>query len=142
MRQAIILVFAIFALGIVAAGEVGPKAITLVAMGAISVMALMIAATFFWLWQMRATPLAFGMALSWAGTGASFGWFWLQTIIRSTEWGIEAAALFMALSLVISGAILHFSAIQWSLGLGRFAFVWPVAIAFSLSICLAVPQLP
>jgi hypothetical protein len=105
--------------------------------GAIALMALMISGTFLWLWQVRATPLALGMSLSWAGSGLTTGWWWAMQMAQSTVLGpvagVETVALFLFLSLLISGAVLHFSVIQGTFGLSGLKFLWPVAGAVSVS---------
>lgn len=49
--------------------------------GAFSLLAAMISATFFWLWRRRATPLALGMGLGWAGAASVMGWWWLYHLL-------------------------------------------------------------
>ena len=55
-----------------------------------------VAASFLWLWHVRATPLALGMALSW--TGASM---LLWGFAGRGEWAL------MALSVYLTGAAMH-----------------------------------
>ena len=45
--------------------------------GAITLMGLMISLTFLWLYVVRATPLALGMAYSWSGASLVLGWWWI-----------------------------------------------------------------
>ncbi|WP_321362914.1 hypothetical protein [uncultured Celeribacter sp.] len=130
-------VMTLYGLVLVAAGlavaALGLEQALLLAYGAISLMALMISATFLWLWQVRATPLALGMSLSWAGSGLTIGWWWAMQIAQSPVWGMEAAMLFLFLSLLIAGAVLHFSVIQGSFGLSGLSFLWPVLGALLVS---------
>ena len=134
MKQVAVLFGAILMAALAGAHGLGFAAMMQVAYGAISVMALLISATFFWLWHERATPLALGMSLSWAGTGFTIGWWWLMRVLGDPAWGMEAAALFVFLSLLICGAVLHFAVIQGSFGLRGLAFVWPVLGAFAMSL--------
>lgn len=134
MKQVAILYAAVVAAAILAVRTVGYEQAVLIAYGAIALMALMISATFLWLWQVRATPLALGMSLSWAGSGLTIGWWWLMHIADNPAWGREAAALFLFLSLLISGAVLHFSVIQGTFGLRGIVFLWPVFGAVLVSL--------
>ena len=133
MKQVMTLYGIVLGAGCLAAGGLGMEQALLLAYGAISLMALMIAATFLWLWQVRATPLALGMSLSWAGSGLTIGWWWAMQIAQSPVWGMEAAVLFLFLSLLISGAVLHFSVIQGTFGLSGLFFLWPVFGALLVS---------
>ena len=56
------------------------------AYGAISAMAVLISATFFWLWWQRATPLALGMGFSWAGAGMVMGYWWVHNLLDRPDW--------------------------------------------------------
>jgi len=134
MKQVAILYAAVVVAALLAVQTVGYDQAVLIAYGAIALMALMISVTFLWLWVVRATPLALGMSLSWAGSGLTIGWWWLMQIAGNPAWGAEAAALFLFLSLLISGAVLHFSVIQGSFGLHGVAFLWPVFAAMLVSL--------
>lgn len=134
MKQVILLYFTILICALVGARGIGFAAMMQIAYGAIALMSLTISATFLWLWQVRATPLALGMSLSWAGSGLTIGWWWLMRVLGDPAWGMEAAALFVFLSLLICGAVLHFAVIQGSFGLRGLAFVWPVLGAFVVSL--------
>jgi len=102
--------------------------------GAISIMGMIIAATFLWLWWVRATPLALGMAFSWAGSGTVMGWWWSYNILGSPEAMHDNKALFVFLSLYIVGAVMHFKVIQQALSLPRNIFWVPVGGAMLLSV--------
>lgn len=54
----------------VAEGRLGAEAATLAAMRCAAGLAAPLAVAFVWLWLERATPLALGLALAWAGSGA------------------------------------------------------------------------
>lgn len=134
MKQAMSLYFVVLALFVVGLDTLGFAQMLLVAYGAISVMALLISGTFFWLWQVRATPLALGMSLSWAGSGLTIGWWWLMQVAGNPAWGTEAAIVFCSLALLTAGAVLHFAVIQGSLGYHGIAFLLPVFAALALSL--------
>ncbi|WP_226553261.1 hypothetical protein [Celeribacter naphthalenivorans] len=133
MKQVMTLYGLVLAAAGMAVAALGLEQALLLAYGAIALMALMISATFLWLWQVRATPLALGMSLSWAGSGLTIGWWWAMQIAQSPFWGMEAAMLFVFLSLLIAGAVLHFSVIQGSFGLSGLSFLWPVLGALLVS---------
>lgn len=133
MKQVMTLYGLVLAAAGMAVAALGLEQALLLAYGAIALMALMISATFLWLWQVRATPLALGMSLSWAGSGLTIGWWWAMQIAQSPVWGMEAAMLFVFLSLLIAGAVLHFSVIQGSFGLSGLSFLWPVLGALLVS---------
>lgn len=133
MKQVMTLYGVVLAAAGMAVAALGLEQALLLAYGAISLMALKISATFLWLWQVRATPLALGMSLSWAGSGLTIGWWWAMQIAQSPVWGMEAAMLFLFLSLLIAGAVLHFSVIQGSFGLSGLSFLWPVLGALLVS---------
>ena len=133
MKQVMTLYGLVLAAAGMAVAALGLEQALLLAYGAIALMALMISATFLWLWQVRATPLALGMSLSWAGSGLTIGWWWAMQIAQSPVWGLEAALLFLFLSLLIAGAVLHFSVIQGSFGLSGLTFLWPVLGALLVS---------
>jgi len=101
--------------------------------GAITIMALMISGTFLWLWFARTTPLALGMAFSWAGCASVFGWRWLYRAFDEPESMIGHTALFLFLSLLFVGSVLHFATIQRSLGLHGRVFLWPVILAILIA---------
>lgn len=101
--------------------------------GAIVAMGLMIAATFLWLWAARATPLALGMAFSWAGTAAIMGWWWVHALAGRPEAMRESALLFPFVALHMVGAVLHFDVMLRSMRLPRRVFVVPLAGALGLS---------
>ncbi|SFI61175.1 hypothetical protein [Celeribacter neptunius] len=115
----------------------GPHQVLALSYGAIALMALMISATFLWLWSQRATPLALGMALSWAGSGLTMAFWasgcWARVARISNASGGETILLLLALALLIAGAVLHFSVIQGTFGLTGLSFLWPVMGAFFLS---------
>lgn len=138
MRQVAVLYAMILTMALAGMGTIGYGAMILVGYGAVAVMALLISATFLWLWHLRATPLALGMSLSWAGSGLTIGWWWLMQITGNPAWGAHAAVVFLFLSLLMSGAILHFAVIQGSFGLHGLSFLVPVTGALLLSLGLFI----
>lgn len=101
--------------------------------GAVAVMSGLIAATFLWLWWERTTPLALGMALSWAGTAGLAFWGWAVLTGRLTE---AAGLLLVPLALQIAGAVLHFDVMESSMGLGRRRALLPVVLAVGAGVLL------
>lgn len=101
--------------------------------GAITVMSIFISGTFLWLWRARTTPLALGMAFSWAGTASVMGWWWMFNVLDRPAGMVQSEFLFLFLSLHIVGAVLHFGVIQRSMGIARQAFLVPVTLAFAIS---------
>jgi len=105
----------------------GGEAVLALATAAVALMALMIAATFLWLWAVRATPLALGMAFSWLGWGLFAGWGRIA--------GAPGAPL-AVLGFCIVGAVLHFSVIHRSFGWHGASFLWPVALSLAVGVLL------
>ena len=66
--------------------------------GAFSMLAGVIAITFFWLWARRSTPLALGMAFSWIGSASVMGWWWMFSILDQPDWMVGNPVLFLFLS--------------------------------------------
>lgn len=112
----------------------GYQAVSVVVYGAIALMAVMIAATFLWLWFERTTPLALGMAYSWSGIGLVSGWWWLFNLSGQPVWATDHPGLFAVLALYVVGAMLHFAVIHRSFGFHGASFLWPVAAALGLSV--------
>ncbi len=133
MKQAFTLLMALVALFQAGYELFGYAAVYEVAYGAITLMALMIAATFLWLFVVRATPLALGMAYSWAGAGAVMGWWWVVQLSGRPDWLSMSPVLFAFLPFYFVGAVLHFAVIHRSFGLHGLAFLVPVALAVGVS---------
>ena len=80
---------------------------------AISLTALVISITFLWLWRVRATPMALGMALSWAGCFGLVGFWWVFSQIgRNPSALLELDILFLFIALYLAGGILHLRVIS------------------------------
>ncbi len=133
MKQALLLLMAMIALLEAGMAVLGGATVLALAFGAVALMALMIAATFLWLWLARATSLALGMVFSWSGIGLLTGWWWLSGLPDRLQPGQGAHLLMIALGFSLSGAILHFAVIQRSFGRHGPGFLWPVGLAFVLS---------
>lgn len=116
----------------------GYKLVYLIGYGAFSILALVIAATFLWLWIKRATPLALGMAFGWGGAACVMAWWWLYNLLSAPDWMRENPVLLVFLSIYLVGAILHLEVIGRSFALPRQATFAPVAIAVLLSVFIAL----
>jgi len=101
--------------------------------GALAIMAMMIFATFLWLWHERATPLALGMAFSWLGAASVMGWWWIYNISGRPSGMVQNEWLFVFLSAYFVGAGLHFFVVERSFGLRHWMFVVPIAAATTIS---------
>lgn len=134
MKQAMTLLLGVMALFALGCETLGYGQVQTLSYGLITFMALMISLTFLWLYLVRATPLALGMALSWAGSALTIGWWWLMRLLDQPAWGQENAILLMFLAFLVSGAVLHFAVIQSSFGLRGGAFLLPVGAAFWLAV--------
>jgi len=133
MIQPVLLLVAVAATFLVAHASLGPEVVYRVGYGAFSLMAAMISLTFLWLWARRATPLALGMSLSWAGAASTVGWWWVYHIRSRPDAMVDSGVVFLFFSLYFSGAILHFAVIQRSAGWRRAAFALPVLGALAVA---------
>ena len=113
MRQALWLLAAATAALALATVTLGPTDTAAAGYAAVAAMAALIAATFLWLWWVRATPLALGMSLSWSGVA----------LVAATD----SALPLPALPLLTTGAILHFAVMRRSMNLPRITLAAPVA---------------
>ena len=133
MTKSILILGAVIALFLLGNRMFGYTTVYLIAYGAFSLMAAFISVTFFWLWRRRATPLALGMAFSWAGAAMVMGWWWLLNLTELPDWMMRNPVLLDFLSIYFVGVVLHFEVIGRSFGLSRkFAF-YPVAVAILIS---------
>lgn len=129
MKQALWLIAATCVALLGVCGLSGYAAAYGIAFGAITVMSALISGTFLWLWWERTTPLALGMATSWAGTASVMGWWWLRSLADGAENATGSEVLLVFLSLQISGAILHFDVMQTSMGYSRRVLAVPLALS-------------
>lgn len=82
---------------------------------AISLMAVVIAVTFAWLYRVRATPMALGMSVSWAGCFGLVGYWWVFAQLGRTPASyMDHDILFFFVSLYLVGAVLHLLVISQS----------------------------
>jgi hypothetical protein len=136
MRQALGMFAAIAAVLFMVNRRIGYEAAYEIGYGALSLMGAMIAATFLWLWYERATPLALGMAFSWAGATCVMGWWWTYNLFDRPVAMVGSEVLFAFLSLYFVGAILHFAVMQRSLGLHGALFALPLLGATLVSVLI------
>lgn len=133
MRQAVLMF-----LGVATVLQIGQRALTAPAIqdlahGATALMALVIAGTFLWLWARRATPLALGMALSWAGAGLMLGWWWAYGLLGRPE-AMAANPVFLNfLALYAVGAMLHFMVIARSFDLPERGMILPMILSTAVA---------
>jgi len=90
---------------------------------ALALMALCLSVTFMWLWQRRATPLALGMSASWAGIGG--------VLLGAPS--LNGLLAIPVLTMLTTGAVLHFIVIQGSFGYRGLQFLWAIGGAFALA---------
>lgn len=106
--------------------------------GTFAVLALVIAGTFFWLWVMRSTPLALGMAFSWGGATGVMSWWWLYNVFGKPAWMQDNPLLFIFLSIYLVGAVLHLDVIGRSFALSRAVAFAPLCGAVAVSTVIAL----
>lgn len=136
MKQALLLLIGVSLTFGLAHAWLGYDAAYQIGYGALTMMAMLISVTFLVLWLSRATPLALGMAFSWAGAASVLGWWWLYNLLERPAPMVESQILFGFLSLYFVGAILHFVVMQRSFGLSHGTFVVPVAVSLGVSTLL------
>ncbi|MBT8416593.1 MAG: hypothetical protein KJO42_04065 [Silicimonas sp.] len=127
-----LLALAVGAMVVIYAG-LGYEATYAITYGAFALMAAMVSLTFMWLWRVRATPLAGGMAFSWAGASSVIGWWWAYSYLNHPALMFENAAFFVCLAIYFVGALMHFAVIGRSLGVRRPLWTAPVAGALAIS---------
>lgn len=138
MTKPIVLLISIAAAFAGAETLLGYSLVYRVGYGAFAILAVVISATFFWLWAKRSTPLALGMAFGWAGAASVIAWWWLRNLLDRPEWMQESSVLFIFLSVYLVGAIMHLDVIGRSFSLSRIATYAPVVGAFLLSLVIAL----
>lgn len=132
MKQAFALIALITAALLVAYRLLGYETTYHIAYGTITVMGLVIAGTFVWLWIMRATPLALGMVFSWTGGALVMAWWWAHQLLGRPEEMWASPVLFIFLAFYIAGAILHLVVIQGTLHLPRRIYITLAGVAVAL----------
>jgi hypothetical protein len=129
MRQAILLFLAVAGAFQIGNLLLESPAMQDVAQGATALVALVIAGTFLWLWARRTTPLALGMALSWAGAGLMLGWWWAYGLMGRPDAMATSPVLLHFLALYAVGAALHLGVIARSFDLPERGMVLPMLVA-------------
>ncbi|OWU72035.1 hypothetical protein ATO2_01740 [Roseovarius sp. 22II1-1F6A] len=109
-------------------------------LGLVVLLAVLISGVFGWLWLMRTTPLALGLAFSWAGAACLLGWWWLREVLGTPGWMAGNAVVFAFLTTYLTGAVLHLVVVQQSFALRRVAAWAPVALAAVISLILLAWQ--
>lgn len=131
MKQALALLLAIGAAFFALNGTIGYEKTYAIAYGMITVMAVVISGTFFWLWRRRATPLALGMSFSWAGAASVLGWWWLYQVLHQPAFMVKHAGLFTFLAIYSAGAVMHVIVMHRSMGLNVWLVILPGALGFA-----------
>ncbi len=126
MKQALTIVAVLLAAFLLVEKLAGFDFAALLGLSAMAVIAAINALTFLWLWYVRATPLALGMALSWAGQAGISVWWELSDVpgVLAIQGG--GAALFGMVSLYVVGGALHIAVVQRSMEVGFGIVIWPV----------------
>ncbi|WP_157973518.1 hypothetical protein [Tropicimonas sp. IMCC34043] len=101
--------------------------------GALTIMGVMIAATFLWLWAMKMSPLALGLAFAWAGAAMVAGWWWLFSLLDAPERMLRSEALLVLAALLMTGAVLHMQVLGGTFGFRGRAYLAPVVAAVIVS---------
>ena len=133
MKQALFLLAGVLVVLLLAYAALGFDLVYHLTYGVVTAMAAVIAGTFLWLWWARATPLALGMAFSWAGATSVMGWWWAFTLAGHPPAMIQHPAIFLFPAAYLVGAILHFQVINRTLGLSEgVAWMLPTIILVAL----------
>ncbi|MBJ3761886.1 hypothetical protein ILP92_03880 [Maribius pontilimi] len=111
----------------------GQDATYQVASGGIIAMSAIIAGTFLWLWRVRATPLALGMSFSWSGSALVLAWWWALAARGVSTSMSDHPALMGFVAIYTTGAVLHFTVIEGSLGWPRHSGAVIPLLAFAAS---------
>ena len=136
MKQALLLTAALCAAFLVVEFAAGLDFAVALGFGATIVVVATNALTFLWLWWVRATPLALGMALSWLSQAALSVWWYTSGSVDVAAWvrNIDGLALFAMLSIYIVGGSLHIAVMRRSMDLSRTAMILPVLGAVAVAV--------
>jgi hypothetical protein len=126
MRQALLLALALWAVFYVTAGVLDLWLAATIGFSAMAAMTLVNCVTFLWLWYVRATPLALGMALGWGGQAGITIWWMVEGMPGAQTWLDKGPLIFLFISIYMVGGLLHIAVIQNSTGSARMAAVWPI----------------
>lgn len=125
MRQALVLAFVLWGAFYFTVEVLNFRLAVAIGFSATVLIGAVNCVTFLWLWYVRATPLALGMALSWAGqTTISIWWFVVGMPGGVSSLGHDPL-IFLFLSIYLVGGLLHIAVIQNSSGSNRTAAIWP-----------------
>lgn len=116
----------------------GYRAVYSVGYGAFALLAAVIAATFFWLWHQRSTPLALGMGFGWLGASSITGWWWFNNLSGDPVWMDENPVLFVFLSVYLVGAMMHLALIGRSFSMPTYTEYFPVVAAIAVSFAVTL----
>lgn len=114
MKQALILVLLLWGAFCLTVEALSFDLAAAIGFSAITMIAFVNCVTFLWLWYVRATPLALGMALSWAGQAAITVWWFISVAPEDFSIFRRGALLLLLLSFYIVGGGLHILVIQHS----------------------------
>lgn len=132
MRQALLFAVALWAVLYVTAGLLDLWMAATIGFAAMTAIAAANCVTFLWLWYVRATPLALGMALSWAGQAAVSIWWLAEGMPGARGWLDKGPFIFLFISIYMVGGLLHIVVIQNSAGSSRIGAIWPVLAAVAV----------
>ncbi len=132
MKQAIVLFGCVAGALFLSHWTLGYRVTYDIAYGVLASVALVIAGTFAWLWWVRATPLALGMAFSWAGAALVIGWWWAYSLLGAPRVMIEHPALFAAVAAYLVGATLHLRVMQNTMRVSVTLFWVPIGAIVAL----------
>jgi hypothetical protein len=138
MRQALVIALLLWAAFYVTAELLSFRVSAAIGFAATTLIAAANCATFLWLWYVRATPLALGMALSWAGQAALSVWWFSTGMPGKALWIEQDPSVFLVVSIYIVGGALHIAVIQNSSGMRRAGLVWPAMIVASVAAGVAI----
>ena len=125
MKQALLLALVFWAAFYFTVEVLNFRLAMAIGFSAMALIAAVNCVTFLWLWYVRATPLALGMALSWAGQTAMSIWWFATGMPGQGSWLHQDPLIFLFLSIYMVGGLLHIAVIQNSAGSTRTAAIWP-----------------
>ena len=138
MRQALLIALMLWAAFYVTVEVLDFRLAAAIGFAAVSLITAANCLTFLWLWYVRATPLALGMALSWAGQTALSLYWGATRMPASALWLDQDPLIFLFLSIYIVGGGLHISVIQHSAGSRQARLIWPVIAGIAIAAGVAI----
>lgn len=133
MRQALLIALVLWASFMLASALVDYRTAVGIGFAATTLISATNCGTFLWLWYVRATPLALGMSLSWAGQAALSVWWLLTGMPGKTSWLERDPSVFLILSVFMVGGGLHIVVIQNSTGMARSVVLWPAIVVAAIA---------